>query len=229
MSETEVRSERHRFCPSCGTEAIGAASFCSDAVSLVKTSAQPSDAAMANQTESSVDVAPVKKSRKWFWPVGVAAILLVAAGIIFGVPQIRHDVLGDVRRLQASFGYKLGEQRRARINGQHWYLQRVHSWDAIRIVSGFGGHVGCKRHRGVLVSGSGPEQCVGSVTSLTQGCVEGFNTSRPTTTPTTRPRAGQVGQGTTNAPCSPCGSDVQPYSGNSGGGAGDVQPYSGNS
>lgn len=28
MSETEVRAERHRFCPSCGTEAVTGASFC---------------------------------------------------------------------------------------------------------------------------------------------------------------------------------------------------------
>ena len=32
MPETEVGSERHRFCPSCGTEAVGAGSFCSECV-----------------------------------------------------------------------------------------------------------------------------------------------------------------------------------------------------
>ena len=54
MSETEVRSERHRFCPSCGTEAVGAGSFCSECGgSLIKAGAQPSDAATAsNQAEA---------------------------------------------------------------------------------------------------------------------------------------------------------------------------------
>ena len=105
MPETEVGSERHRFCPSCGTEAVLAGSFCRECGrSLIKTSAQTSDAATANQQEASGDVALTKKSRKWLWPVGVAAILLIAAGIIFGVPQIRHDVLGDGSATQASFG-----------------------------------------------------------------------------------------------------------------------------
>ena len=49
MPETEVGSERHRFCPSCGTEAVGAGSFCSECGgSLIKTGAQPADAATAS-------------------------------------------------------------------------------------------------------------------------------------------------------------------------------------
>ena len=83
MTDDEVRSERHRFCPSCGTEAVEASSFCSECGgSLIKTGAQPSDEATANQTEASVDVAPTKKSRKWLWPVGVAVILLIAVVVI---------------------------------------------------------------------------------------------------------------------------------------------------
>ena len=30
MTDNQIESERHRFCPSCGTEAVGAGSFCSE-------------------------------------------------------------------------------------------------------------------------------------------------------------------------------------------------------
>ena len=187
MTDNKIGSERHRFCPSCGTEAVTGASFCGrcgnsltnlsadsvDAKGDVVTKAggasqssdptwdftgwdaaipgeltealvemeiphrwdgsvlstdpddeadvdalldelaglpkvpQPeasTDVVIAYNTQVSSDVVPVKTSRKWFWPVGVAAILLIAAGVIFGVPQIRHDVLGNGSATQASFG-----------------------------------------------------------------------------------------------------------------------------
>jgi len=61
-------------------------------VSKVPQAEASSDVTTANHRQASSEVA--RKRRKWLWPVGVAFSLLVAAGVIFGVPQIRHDVLG---------------------------------------------------------------------------------------------------------------------------------------
>ena len=69
MSETEVRSERHRFCPSCGTEAVGAGSFCSECGrSLIKLSADsvtPKVDAVAKADGASPSVNPTWDSLAW--------------------------------------------------------------------------------------------------------------------------------------------------------------------
>ena len=234
MSETEVASERHPFCPSCGTKAVGAGSFCSECGgSLIKTpvppapgvliDTQPANIPTVTHSEVSADVALGPKRRRWLWPVGVAVVLLVAAGITFGVSSgNRGSATTHGESAAAALGNKLRQQNvdsaiaegtcSTRASEQNSATFVLFENECLNAYSG--------------VSNSGSTGASGNATGAS-----GNTGTTPTTptTPTTRPRAGQVGQGTTNAPCSPCGSDVQPYSGNSGGGAGDVQPYSGNS
>ena len=240
MTDKEIGSERHHFCRHCGAEAVTGGSFCSECGgSLIKateqgasTDTQPTDASTTTHTKASGDVESLRKRRRWLWPVGVA-VLLVAASVIFGVPQIRHDVLGNGSATQASFGVPCsqnpacsgssgnsggqGSSGTTGTSNEYTVGTQYGSFLASEGMSGANATEACSSRASVQNNASNRSQ-------FDQGCVEGFNT-----TPTTRPQAGQVGQGTTNEPCSPCGSDVQPYSGNSGGGAGDVQPYSGNS
>lgn len=121
-------TDLYPFCPTCGTEATPGHSFCSECGrSLIKTPVpigqgvsrdiQDTDVATANRTQLSSEVASMRKKRSWLLPVGVAMALLVAAAIIFGVPQIRHDVLGNGSTTAAGFGVPCSQNPACRNSG----------------------------------------------------------------------------------------------------------------
>lgn len=115
MTDTGFGSERHSFCTSCGAEAVTGGSFCTECgQSLIKTTeqgvstdTQHTDVATANRTQVSGEVSPVRKSRKWLWPVGVAAVLLVAAGVIFGLSSGNSGTTARGESAAVALGHQL--------------------------------------------------------------------------------------------------------------------------
>ena len=121
MTDNQIGSERHRFCPSCGAEAVTGGSFCSECGrSLIKTpvpvgqggltGTQPTNVATASRPQVSGEVAPVRKSRKWLWPVGVAVVLLVAAGVILGVSSGNSGTTAPGESAADALGHQLYQE-----------------------------------------------------------------------------------------------------------------------
>ena len=122
MTDNEIGSERHRFCPSCGAEAVTGGSFCGECGrSLIETPVpsgqsvpghiEGTDSATASNTMvSSNEVASVKKTRKWLWPVGATVVLLVIAGIILGVSSDKGGTTAPGESAADALGHKLYQE-----------------------------------------------------------------------------------------------------------------------
>ena len=94
-----------KHCPSCGAVASADASFCGEcghSVALAPTvvdttrtdQIDPDSAAVSSiGTEGSIQ----SHRRAWMLVSGVALLLIVASGVVFGVPQIRHNVFSSGR------------------------------------------------------------------------------------------------------------------------------------
>jgi len=92
------RSEDPRSCPSCGAQAAAGASFCvTCGQSLLIKSEQAGRTVDRPLAPRGFTTAERIERRRGLVVDVLSVLLVVAAGVIFGVPQFRHDVLGKAQ------------------------------------------------------------------------------------------------------------------------------------
>lgn len=95
-------ADKHSYCPSCGLRAVAGVSYCGGcgySLARVPKGAEQSDSSPMVPVISGSDptLHPPEElrqghHRRRVWGLGALALLIIAAGVIFGVPQVRRHV-----------------------------------------------------------------------------------------------------------------------------------------
>lgn len=185
MTTDESGTEEVRSCPSCGTAAVAGASFCTVCGhSFAKPHEQiggiGSSQTRSAQSEPKHDVQK-NRHRRWFWRFGSSfAVLAVAAGVIFGVPQVRHKIFrsstGNSATVSSSGVVSFSSSTSFDFR-QGW----IYSYDNTRWSGSPSARAWCSSNELAVIKGTA------SGTQWMQGCVAGLGHTTPSTTSTSSP------------------------------------------